>query len=154
MDCEKIKAIAREQMAQGPLYVVDCTCSPANEVELTIDSDSSVSIEECVELSRRINEAFEDTDEDFSLTVSSAGIGQPLRVLRQYLKLIGRPVEVLLAGGTKILATLLAADAESITLSYEEKVAVEGKKRKQTVAVERRYPLAEVKYTREWLDFK
>ena len=73
---------------------------------------------------------------------------------RQYRKLIGKPVEVLLKSGVKILATLDEADQEGLTLSYEEKQAVEGKKRKQTVRVTRRYPFSEIKYTKEYLDFK
>ena len=64
------------------------------------------------------------------------------------------PVEVLLKSGVKILATLDEADQEGLTLSYEEKQAVEGKKRKQTVRVTRRYPFSEIKYTKEYLDFK
>ena len=60
----------------------------------------------------------------------------------------------MLKSGVKILATLDEADPDGITLSYEEKQAVEGKKRKQTVRVTRRYPFAEIKYTKEYLDFK
>ena len=97
---------------------------------------------------------FDRDTEDFSLTVASAGIGSELKHLRQYRKLIGKPVEVLLKSGVKILATLDEADQEGLTLSYEEKQAVEGKKRKQTVRVTRRYPFSEIKYTKEYLDFK
>ena len=86
--------------------------------------------------------------------MASAGIGSELRCLRQYRKLTGRPVEVLLTGGTRLLATLLGADAEGIDLSYPEKQAVEGKKRRQTVEVTRRFTYDEIKWTREHLDYK
>ena len=72
----------------------------------------------------------------------------------QYRKLIGGTVEVLLNSGIKMLAKLDAADDEGITISYEEKQAVEGKKRKQLVTVTRRYAFDEIKSTKEWLDFK
>ena len=147
IDCTKITEIANAKLVGTDLFVVDCTCSPANEVELLIDSDTSVGIETCVELSRAIEAEFDRDTEDFSLTVASAGIGSEL-------KLIGKPVEVLLKSGVKILATLDEADQEGLTLSYEEKQAVEGKKRKQTVRVTRRYPFSEIKYTKEYLDFK
>ena len=133
IDCTKITEIANAKLVGTDLFVVDCTCSPANEVELLIDSDTSVGIETCVELSRAIEAEFDR---------------------RQYRKLIGKPVEVLLKSGVKILATLDEADQEGLTLSYEEKQAVEGKKRKQTVRVTRRYPFSEIKYTKEYLDFK
>lgn len=154
IDCKKIIEIAEAKLAGTELFVVECTSSPANEVELLIDSDTSVGIDSCVELSRAIEAELDRDEEDFALTVASAGIGSDLRCLRQYRKLIGRPVEVLLASGIKLTATLDAADEEGITLSYEEKQAVEGKKRRQTVSVSHRYPFAEIKYTREYLDFK
>ena len=154
IDTKKITAIAERMLADTDLFVVDCTCTPGNEVELTIDSDSSVGIDACASLSRAIEAELDREEEDFSLTVMSAGIGSELRSLRQYRKLVGSPVEVLLANGVKILAKLDAVDEQGITLSYEEKQAVEGKKRKQLVTVSRTYPFAEIKYTKEWLDFK
>ncbi len=156
MDCKKIVEVAERWMADKDpnLFVVGCTASPANEIELLVDSDTSVSIDTCVALSRAIDEAFDRDEEDFELTVASAGIGNELKHLRQYRKLVGRPVEVLLGSGVKILATLEAVDEEGMTLCYTEKQAVEGRKRKVEVEVRRTYPFAEVKYTKEYLDFK
>ena len=131
-----------------------CTCTPGNDIELLIDSDTSVAIDACVRLSRSIEEELDRDEEDFSLTVASAGIGSELKCLRQYRKLVGSTVEVLLTSGIKVLAKLDAADDQGITLSYEEKQAVEGKKRKQLVTVTRRYGFSEIKSAREWLDFK
>lgn len=154
IDCAKILEIAERQLEGSDMFVVECTCSPSNEVELLIDSDTSVSIDACVALNRAIDAEFDRDEEDFSLMVASAGIGSELRVLRQYSKLIGKPVEVLLCNGVKLLAILDAVDEESITLSYDEKVAVEGKKKKELQHVVKRYTMDEVKYTKEYLDFK
>lgn len=154
IDCKKIIEIANRKLAESELFVVDCTCSPANEIELLIDSETSVDIDACVELSRAIEAEMDRDQEDFSLTVASAGIGSELKDLRQFRKLIGKSVEVLLKNGTKILARLDEANEQGITISYEEKQAVEGKKRKQTVLVCRNYPFDEIKYTKEYLDFK
>lgn len=154
IDSQKICALAESQLVGTDVYVVGCKVSPANEVELLLDSDTSVQLETCAAVNRAVNEAMADEEEDFSLTVASAGIGEELKCLRQYRKLIGRPVEVLLCNGTKILALLDDADEEGITLSYEERQTVEGKKRKQLVKVVKRYPFGEVKYTKEYLDFK
>ena len=136
------------------MFVVSCKVSPSNEVELLLDSDTSVQLETCAAVNRAVNEAMADDEEDFSLKVASAGIGEELKCERQVRKLVGRPVEVLLLNGTKIRALLDAADAGGITLSYEEKQAIEGKKRKQLVKVVKRYAFSEVKYTKEYLDFK
>ncbi len=154
IDCNKIAEAAAEELAGTDRYVVECTCTPSNEIELLIDSDTSVSIEDCVALSQAIEARFDRDEEDFSLTVASAGIGSDLKLLRQYRKLIGKPVEVLLANGVKLLAVLEAADDDGITLSYDEKVAVEGRKRKELQHVEKHYGFDEIKYTREYLDYK
>lgn len=154
IDCKKIAEAAAEELAGTDRYVVECTCTPSNEIELLIDSDTSVSIEDCVALSQAIEARFDRDEEDFSLTVASAGIGSDLKLLRQYRKLIGKSVEVLLANGVKLLAVLEAADDDGITLSYDEKVAVEGRKRKELQHVEKHYRFDEIKYTREYLDYK
>jgi len=154
IDCQKIRALAEKQLVDTDVYVVSCKVSPANEAELLLDSDTAVQLEICAAVNRAVNEGLADEEEDFSLTVASAGIGEELQCERQFRKRVGRPVEVLLADGTKIRARLEAADAEGITLSYEEKQSVEGRKRKQLVEVVRRYAFSEVKYTKEYLDFK
>ncbi len=154
IDCAKILEIADRELAGTDMFTVSCKCSPANEVELLIDSDTAVTIEACADLSRAIEEHFNRDEEDFSLTVASAGIGSELCTLRQYLKIVGSPVEVLLKNGTKILARLDAADEKGITVSYKERQAVEGRKRKVEVDVVRTYPFEEIKYTKEYLDFK
>ncbi|MEF2791873.1 MAG: ribosome assembly cofactor RimP [Alistipes dispar] len=154
IDTKKITEAAERHLEGTDMFVVECTSTPGNEIELTIDSDTSVGIDACVALSRAVEADLDRDAEDFSLTVASAGIGSELRTLRQYRKLVGRPVEVLLTNGVKILAHLNEATDEGVTLSYEEKQAVEGRKRKQSVKVTRSYPFAQIKYTKEWLDFK
>ena len=131
MDISKLVEVVENHLSGSDVFVVECQCSPSNDITLILDADSRVTIDTCVAVSRAVDEVFDRDEEDFSLTVASAGIGSELRVLRQYLKLVGKPVEVLLRNGVKLLATLDAADAESITLSYDEKVAVEGKKKKE-----------------------
>lgn len=154
IDTKKIVEAAERNLTGTDLFVVGCTCSAGNEIELTVDSDTSVDIDACAALSRAVEAEFDRDAEDFSLTVASAGIGSELRCLRQYRKLTGRPVEVLLTSGVKVLATLDEATDEGIVLSYEEKQVVEGRKRKQSVRVTRSYSYPEIKYTKEWLDFK
>lgn len=154
IDCNKILAIAEQEMEGTDLFTVSCKCSPMNEVELLIDSDTAVSIEQCINLTRKIEAEFDRDVEDFQLTVASSGIGEELQNIRQYRKLIGSSVEVLLKSGIKILAKLDAADESGITISYTEKQAVEGKKRKVEVNVSNTYSFDEIKYTKEYLDFK
>lgn len=154
IDVTRVREIAETQMEGTDLFVVEVRVSPANEIGVTVDSDTQVGIDRCVELSRSIEGALDREQEDFELTVMSAGIGQPLKMLRQYRKLIGRPVEVILKDGGKIVGNLTDASESSIAVEYEERVAVEGKKRKQLVTTRRELSLDEVKSTCEYLDFK
>lgn len=154
LDLEKIRSVAGERLDGTDLFVVEVKSLPGNVIEVLIDSDSSVSIDDCAALSRAINDAFDRDTEDYELTVASAGIGQPLRMLRQYRKLVGKPVEVILKNGTKIIAELRDAGEHTITLAYPEQVAIEGRKRKETIERVVEYPLDEIKWTKEHLDFK
>ena len=154
IDAVRIREIAEAQMDGTDLFVVDVRVAPGNGIEVVVDSDTQVGIDRCVALSRAIEASFDREQEDFELTVTSAGIGQPLRMLRQYRKLIGREVEVVLKEGGKLVATLINATGEAITGEYQEKAAVEGKKRKELVTRRRELPLAEVKSTCEHLSFK
>ena len=99
IDTKKIIEAAERNLQGTDMYVVGCTCTPGNDIELLIDSDTSVAIDACVRLSRSIEEELDRDEEDFSLTVASAGIGSELKCLRQYRKLVGSTVEVLLTSG-------------------------------------------------------
>ena len=136
------------------MFVVDCTIAPDNTIDLILDSDTSVSIDTCAMLNRAIGEAFDRDVEDYSLTVASAGIGEPLKLVRQYKKLVGESVEVLLKSGVKILATLDEVTDEAITISYDEAVVVEGKKKKQIQRTTHTYTFEEIKWAKEFLDYK
>lgn len=154
IDAAHVREIAEAQMEGTDLFVVEVRVTPANEIVVTVDSDTQVGIDRCVELSRSIEEALDRDQEDFELTVMSAGIGQPLKYLRQYRKLIGSPVEVVLKDGGKIIGKLVDASDNQIAVENEERVTVEGKKRKQLVTTRRELSLDEVKSTCEYLDFK
>ena len=154
IDAKSVIEIAERHMADGDMFVVECKVSPMGDIELLIDSDTAVKLEDCAALNRAIESELDREVEDYSLMVASAGIGSELKQLRQYRKILGSSVEVLLKDGIKILAKLDDADDKGITLSYEEKQLVEGKKRKVTVEVTKSYLWEEIKYVKEYLDFK
>ena len=127
---EIIDAIGNEIVARG-CYLVEVTVSKENDVEVVIESEEGiVDLEDCVAISRYFETVFDREKEDYSLTVTSAGLDQPFKVLKQFEKAVGSKVEVSLKGGRKMVALLSAADKDSITLTYSVKEAVEGKKKK------------------------
>lgn len=154
IEVERVIEIAERHLEGSDMFVVECKITPMGEIELLVDSDTAVKLEDCAALNRAIEAELDREVEDYSLMVASAGIGSELKLLRQYRKIIGGSVEVLLKDGIKILAKLTAANEEGIELMYEEKQLVEGKKRKVTVEVTKSYAWEEIKYVKEYLDFK
>jgi ribosome maturation factor RimP len=154
IDAKHVIEIAEKFLTDTDMFVVECKTSPMGDIELLIDSDTAVKLEDCAALNRAIEAELDREVEDYSLMVASAGIGSELRLLRQYKKILGNSVEVLLKDGIKILAKLNDATEKGIILSYEEKQVVEGKKRKVTVEVTKEYEWEEIKYVKEYLDFK
>ena len=118
MNVSEIKdAISNEIVARG-CYLVDVTVSKDNEIEVIIESEEGrIELDDCVAISRYFETCFDREKEDYELTVTSAGLDLPFKVLKQYIKAVGTKVEVQLKGGKKLIATLTAADEESITLS-------------------------------------
>ena len=154
MEIKAVREVAEKALEGTDMFVVDCTISADNTIDLVLDSDSSVSIDACAKINHAIGDAFDRDEEDYSLTVASAGIGEPLKLVRQYKKLVGESVEVLLKSGVKILATLDDVTEEAITISYEEAVVVEGKKKKQLQRTTQTYSYEDIKWTKEYLDYK
>ena len=149
-----IDAISSEIVARG-LYLIDVTISKDNDVEITIESEEGkVELEDCVAISRFFETQFDREQEDYSLTVTSAGLDQPFKVLKQYIKAIGKKVEVQLKGGKKMVAVLEAADQESITLKYSQKEAVEGKKKKEIVEHVDRFTMDQINAVRPFVEFE
>ena len=150
---EFIDAIDSEIVARG-LYIIEVTVSKDNDVEVTIESEEGkVELEDCVAISRFFETKFDRETEDYSLTVTSAGLDQPFKVLKQFVKAVGKKVEVQLKGGKKMVAVLEAADEESITLKYSQKEAVEGKKKKEIVEHVDRFTMDQVNSVRPFVEF-
>ena len=146
-------ALQSEIVARG-CFLVDVTVSKDNDIVVTIESEiAKVELDDCVALSRYFESQFDREKEDYSLTMTSAGLDQPFKVLKQFLKAVGTKVEVQLKGGKKMVALLEAADQESVTLKYSVKEAVEGKKKKELVEHVDRFTMEQVNSVRPFIEF-
>ena len=154
MNISDIKdAISGEIVARG-CFIVDITVSKDNDIVLTIESETGkIELDDCVSLSRYFETLFDREVEDYSLTVSSAGLDQPFKVMKQYVKALGTKVEVSLKGGRKMVATLVEADETGITLKYSVKEAVEGKKKKEMVEHVDRFEMEQINSVRPFIEF-
>lgn len=99
---EIIQNLVDEKLEGTSIYAVDITVSPGNVIKVELDGDEGISIDDCVLVSRHIEGGFDREQEDFELKVMSAGIGEPLKVDRQYHKNIGREVDIRLNGWIRV----------------------------------------------------
>jgi len=154
IDKNKVKELALEWLEGKEYFLVDTTVDKENKITVEIDHRDGVWIEDCCELSRWIEEHLDRDVEDFELEVGSAGIGQPLKVLQQYVNSIGYDVEVMTAEGKKLEGMMKSADADGFVVTVIEKQRVEGKKRPQLVEVDKAFGYGDVKWVKNIIDFK
>ena len=154
IDKNVVKKLVDEWLQDQEYFLVDIEISPDNRIVVEIDHADGVWIEDCVALSRYIEERLSRDDEDYELEVGSAGLGQPFKVPQQYINFVGKEVEVLDADGIKVKGILKAVDGNDFTVGVEEKVKVEGKKRPVKMEVNHVYQMDKVKYTKYIISFK
>ncbi len=153
---DTVKTAVEEWLSQNDYFLVDVDVTPDGRIVIEIDHADGVWIEDCAALSRFLQERLGEELGEYELEVGSAGIGQPFKVIRQYLNHIGKEVEVLAGDGKKYQGVLqsVADDEQSFVVTVKEKQKQEGKKRPVLVDVEKTFNIGEVKYTKYLLTFK
>ena len=154
IDKNVVSGIVNEWLEDKEYFLVDVSVSPDDKIVVEIDHAEGVWIDDCVELSRFIESKLDREEEDSELEVGSAGIGQPFKVLQQYLIHIGKEVEVLTKDGKKLEGVLKDANEENMTLTIQKKVKLEGAKRPKLVEEDITYTYSEIKYTKYLISFK
>ena len=114
-----ISRLADECLLGSDRFVVGINISTENKIMIFIDGDNGVTISNCVELSRYIENTLDRDKEDFELNVSSAGVDQPFVFLRQYINNINNKVQVITVGGKKITGVLKKVNKDEIELLEE-----------------------------------
>ena len=154
IDKNVVGGIVNEWLEDKDYFLVDVSVSPDDKIVVEIDHAEGVWIDDCVELSRFIESKLDREEEDYELEVGSAGIGQPFKVLQQYLIHIGKEVEVLTREGKKLEGVLKDANEENMTVTVQKKVKLEGSKRPKLVQEDLTYAYNEIKYTKYLISFK
>jgi ribosome maturation factor RimP len=137
--------------AEKDLFVVEVRIKPTNNVKIYIDGDQGVSVDKLVSYNRKLYRQLEEEgvfpNGDFSLELSSPGLDEPLKLHRQYVKNIGRPVEVVLIDGSKKEGTLQVVNETQIEL-----IEVKGKGKKMETHTHV-IPFSEIKATKIQIKF-
>lgn len=130
---QAIEQMVKDILAEDPAYfLVEIKVKPTNNIKVFLDGDQGITIEKCITFNRTLYRKIEVANffpnGDFSLEVSSPGLDEPLKLLRQYKKNIGRPVEVLLKDGIKITGKMI--EVQDAFIVVEE---TKGKNKKKEV---------------------
>ena len=117
MNKEQIINAVETAVKERGCFLVEVTVSKENDIEIVIEKEEGVvDWEDCAAIVHVMHEAFNQDEEDYALTVSSAGLDRPFKVMKQFQKALGTKVDVWLKGGKKVKGVLDAATEESIVV--------------------------------------
>lgn len=154
IDKETVIQIVEEWMEETPFFLVDVRITPDNEIDVEFESEEDeVRIDDCVDLSKFLEDKLDREKEDFALEVGSAGLGQPFKVLKQYLLHIGEEVEVISKAGQKFSGVLKDADEAGFTVTVVRRTKIEGSKKPMIMEMDEAYSYAEVKSVKYLIRF-
>lgn len=131
---EKVKDLLGKALEENSqLFLIDLDFSEANKISVVLDGDSGVNLQDCINVNRFLDNGLEGEEVEFSIEVASAGLSTPLKLVRQYVKNIGRTLKVKTSSQGDFEGTLTAADEEGATLTWSTREPKEIGKGKVTV---------------------
>ena len=152
IDKVKIAELVNEKLTDDQ-FLIEVTVSSSNVIDIMVDSDTGISINQIVEISRFVESNLDREVEDFELSVFSAGLSEPLSLVRQYKKNLGTEIDVLLTSGQKLTGILIKADDHGIDLEVTTKEKSEGSKKKELVTRVHSMGYPEIKEAKKVLKF-
>lgn len=157
MDKIQLQTWIEEYLKDTEYELVTLSVSASNDILVEVDRLAGVDVDFCADLNRYLVEKIEananaNADANYSLEVGSVSLTDPFKTKMQYQKNLGHDVEVLI-DGKKLRGQLVSVDEETFSVDVEEKVAVEGKKRKETRVVTHTWRYDEPKYVKYDLKF-
>ena len=142
---EKVVTLLNDGLAEKPaVFLIDLTITDSQKIIVTLDGDEGVTLQDCIDISRSIENNLDREEHDFSLEVASAGVSTPLKMVRQYKKNIGRVLKIKTATDT-IEAKLVAVNDDFITLTWSAREPKKIGKGKETVEKKLELPYKEIK---------
>lgn len=142
---EKVNTVLAEALLDKPsVFLIDLIITDAFKVIVTLDGDNGVVLQDCIDVSRAIENNIDREEQDFSLEVASVGVGSALKFVRQYKKNIGRKL-IVKTGSEIIEAELVDADDDFVILSWKAREPKKLGKGKETVQKELKLPYADIK---------
>ena len=151
---DRVTKLVEEKLEGTDMFIVELSVKPGNKIEILVDRDSGLALEDCLSVSRHVEGNLDRELEDYSLDVSSPGVGKPLKLKRQYVKNVGRTVNVKRTDGTIVEGILVSSDEEKIVVHTRTKEEVEGKKGKKWVERDEEIAFDTISETKIVISFK
>ena len=159
LDKNELKNWIEEYLKDTDYELITLNISAGNDILVEVDRLAGVDVDFCAELNRFLVEKIDGLVdegisglEDYSLEVGSVSLTDPFKTKMQFEKNLGHDVEVLV-DGKKLRGQLVSVDKDTFSVDIEEKVAVEGKKRKETQVITHTWRYDEPKYVKYDLKF-
>lgn len=138
---------------RSSLFLIDLKINDDNKILVTLDGDSGVNLQDCIDVSRAIEHNLDREEVDFALEVASVGATTPLVMPRQYVKNIGRKLKVTKISGEIIEGSVTEADNENVTLEWKAREPKKIGKGKVTVEKKAVLPYDEIKEAKVIISF-
>lgn len=153
MQKEVIENLIQGDLEKWPeLFLVDLQIQQDNTIKIVLDGDHSVSLQDCANISRGLEQNLDREEEDFSLEVTSAGLTTPLGLPRQFKKNIGRKLKIK-TDKEKYKATLTSADDKGIQLQWKQREPKPIGKGKHTVEKSLELAYSQIKSAKVMITF-
>ncbi len=150
---DQLKEWISDFLKETDYELITLEMSPENDILVEVDRLEGVDVDFCERLNRYLVEKLEaNANADYSLEVGSVSLTDPFKTKMQYEKNLGHDVEVLV-DGKKVHGQLVSVDEDSFSVDVEERVAVEGKKRKELQVHTYTWRYDEPKYVKYDLKF-
>ncbi len=142
---EKVSRLLEEGLLEKPtLFLIDLTITESFKIIVTLDGDNGVALQDCIDISRSIDNNLDREEHDFSLEVASAGVSSPLKHIRQYKKNVGRILQVE-TDSVNIEAKLVEANDDFIVMEWEAREPKKIGKGKETVQKKQEISYTQIK---------
>lgn len=121
-------------LEEHKLFLVELNMGTDGIIKIEADGFTSITIDQCVTISRYLRNHFGERADDYEITVSSPGLEKPFRHFNQYLKNLEKSVEVVTADGTKISGKLTTAEADFVIIQEYKRLNPKNKALKPTLS--------------------
>lgn len=133
IDRDLLRTTVEKAIEGTDVFLVDLRIEPGNRIVVEVDSPDGMDINTCAAITKKIESVFDREKEDYELEVGSAGLTAPFKVKEQYLKNLGKEIEVLTTDGKKYKGVLTAVNAGDYVIEVATKVKEPGDKRPRIV---------------------